>query len=109
MTACIIVAVVVTWRRLHDAATSVLPILWTLVPLLLLHGLQLSFSAVAWSRLLASVQPVPLGRLVRLRVIREGVDALLPIAQFGGEVIASSTLMRFGLGPGPAVGGSSSI
>ncbi len=103
----IAVAIVMAWQRLHDAAATVFPLLWTFFPLLFVHGLQLVFSAAAWSGLLAAAQTAPVSRrlLFRLRVIREGVDSILPVAQIGGELIASSTLIRSGIGPAVAVGG----
>ncbi len=103
----IAVAAVLTSSRLQAAAAAIVPLLWTLAPLLFLHGLQLLLSTAAWSRLLSGTErkTIPFSVLLRLRVIREGIDSILPIAQIGGEIIASSSLMRFGLRPGLAVGG----
>ncbi len=61
------------------------------------HGIQMFFSAFAW-RVIA--KPVPPCGSVReyfvLRWIREAVNNLLPLAQVGGEVVASRLLGRSG-------------
>ncbi len=78
----IAVAIVMAWQRLHDASRCRFPrFSGRFSPLLFLHGLQLAFSAAAWSRLLAAAQTAPVSRrlLLRLRVIREGVDSILPV------------------------------
>ncbi len=98
---------------------------WLLPWLVALHLGQLLLSAGAWRGLLplgsASVgasasRPLPAGLLLpglrprppppappslalfwRLRVVREGIDSLLPVAQVGGEIVAARLLGRLGL------------
>ena len=54
--------------------------------------MQLLLSARAWRWVLP--QRLPLRRLFRLRIIREGIDSLLPVAQVGGEVVGAHLLAR---------------
>ena len=56
---------------------------------------QLFLSALAWRFLLdRAVGPVT---ALRLRVVREGVDSLLPVAQVGGEFLSVGLLRRRGV------------
>lgn len=96
--------VIVTWQSLHAATAAIVPILWTLAPLLHVHVVQMALSAVAWSKLLSPVHRVPLAVLFWLRVIREAVDTMLPLAQVGGEMIASAALVKSGVEAGLAAG-----
>ena len=68
--------------------------LWLLPALVGLHLVQLSLSARAWGDLLPD--NVPKLRLYRLRIIREGIDSLFPVAQVGGEVVGAQLLSRDG-------------
>ena len=66
--------------------------LWLLPALVPLHLLQLLLSTKAWGCILPQAQP--LLRLYGLRIIREGIDSLLPVAQVGGEVVGAQLLAR---------------
>ncbi len=70
--------------------------LWLVPPLMLLHLVQLLISAQAWRLLLRPARPA-LPWLWRLRVVREGIDSLLPVAQVGGELAAAQILARRGV------------
>ena len=74
------------------AAADALPVL----PLtILVHVTQLFLSGLAWWLVLdRAVRP---GTAFRLRVVREGVDSLLPVAQVGGELLAVRLLARRGV------------
>jgi len=62
------------------------------------HLLQLVSSAAAWQVIAGPTVPRPgLRDFVALRWIREGVNNLLPVAQIGGEVVASRLLQRRGM------------
>lgn len=58
---------------------------------------QLFLSALAWRLMLD--RAVPPGIALRLRVVREGVDSLFPVAQVGGEILAVRLLTRRGMAP----------
>lgn len=96
---------------------------WLLPWLVALHLGQLLLSAGAWHGLLplrsasaraSTSRPLPAGLVPpglrprppapsslalfwRLRVVREGIDSLLPVAQVGGEIVAARLLGRLGL------------
>lgn len=75
----------------RDAAGA-LPVL----PLTILVQLgQLWLSALAWR--LSLGRAVGRGVAFRLRLVREGVDSLLPVAQVGGEILAVGLLARRGV------------
>ncbi len=62
--------------------------------LVALHLTQLLISARAWQILLPG--PARLALCFRLRVVREGIDSLLPVAQIGGEVVGARLLAAGG-------------
>ncbi len=71
------------------------------------HLVQLLFSASAWRVIAGPTVPRPGLRLfLILRWIREGVNNLLPVAQIGGEFVASRLLARRGVPLAPAIAGS---
>ena len=65
---------------------------WTLVPITGLHLVQLWLSAEAWRGLLA--RPVGRWAMFRLRLIREAVNSLLPVAHVGGDIVGVRLLAR---------------
>ena len=76
------------WRQARGALV-VLPLA------IAVHAVQLFFGALSWRVLLAGgVGP---GVAWRLRVVREGVDSLLPVAQVGGEIVGARLLARRGV------------
>ncbi len=71
---------------------------WGLLAVILFHGVQLLFSALAWRSITGPLLPQPaLAEFMLLRWIREGVNNLLPVAQIGGEVVAARMLRRRGV------------
>lgn len=68
--------------------------LWLLPALVALHLVQLLTSARAWQLLLPP--GAALRRIYRLRIVREGIDSLLPVAQVGGEVEGARLLSSGG-------------
>ena len=83
-------AVVATGRGMLAAGAGALHALWLLPALVPLHLFQLLLSSRAWGCLLPDALPVL--RLYRLRLIREGINSLLPVAQVGGEVVGARLL-----------------
>ena len=92
----VLVAISGLWRDLATAGTGTLRALWTLPLLIALHLVQLLFSARAWRGLLAAPGP-GLGAFFGLRLMREGLNSLLPVAHVGGEVVAIRLLTRRGI------------
>ena len=71
------------------------------------HGVQILFSALGWR---AVVGPAPerpgLRAFLVLRLIREAVNNLLPVAQVGGEFVVSRLLQRRGMRLAAAIAGT---
>jgi putative membrane protein len=71
------------------------------------HLVQILFSASAWFVIAGPAAPRPrLRTYFMLRWIREGVNNLLPVAQIGGEFVASRLLGRRGLALANAIAGA---
>lgn len=89
-------ACVSTWSEIAGVGRGVWTALWC-VPLLIgVHLVQLLLSSIAWRDLFAAPGPGTL-TCFRLRLIREGIDSLFPVAQIGGEIIAARMLARRGI------------
>ena len=89
------VAALLLWSDFGSAlrdARAALPVL----PLIATVQLgQLLVSALAWRALLdRAIGPAT---AFRLRLVREGVDSLLPVAQIGGEILSVGLLARRGV------------
>lgn len=80
---------------------------WGIAAVVLFHGVQVVFSALAWRAVAGATVPQPtLAEFMGLRWIREGVNNLLPVAQIGGEIVAARLLRRRGVALAAAVAGS---
>lgn len=68
-----------------------------IVPALVcLHLAQLLLAGIGW-RCLFTDPPASIGTFYRLRIIREGIDSLLPVAQVGGEFVGARLLSQQGV------------
>jgi putative membrane protein len=68
------------------------------------HLVQVAFSAVAWRSISASAGRRPgLPAYLVLRLVREGVNNLLPVAQIGGQVVAARLLQAEGMALAAAI------
>jgi putative membrane protein len=71
------------------------------------HMVQILFSAQGWRAIAGPTTPQPRRRAYfGLRLIREAVNNLLPVAQIGGQVIAARLLQRRGVKLAPAIAGT---
>lgn len=61
------------------------------------HLVQVAFSAAAWRAMAPEGARLDLAYYGMLRLIREGVNNLLPVAQIGGEVVAARLQQRHGM------------
>lgn len=86
-------------RGVLSVGANVLHALWLVPAMVALHLTQLMLSARGWHLLLPGVR---LLRCYRLRIMREGIDSLLPVAQVGGEIVAVKLLAMDGVGQGVA-------
>jgi putative membrane protein len=85
-----------TWADIVAVGESVLGALWTLPVLIGVHLIQLLLSSLSWRLLF--VAPIPsIATCFRLRLIREGIDSLFPVAQIGGEVMVARMLTKRGI------------
>ena len=93
-------AVAVGLILIHDAgavATQLATLGWGLAVVCAVHALPVAATALAWRSLLVS-QGVraPVGYLLALRWIGDAVNALLPVAQIGGEIVRGRLLAKRG-------------
>jgi len=78
-----------------------------MLALIAFHLVQVLFSALGWRTIAGPDEPRPsLGIYVGLRLIREAVNNLLPVAQIGGQVVGVRLLQRRGLKLVPAIAGT---
>jgi putative membrane protein len=78
---------------------------WGLPVVIALRLPQLLASAIAWGVLIDAPGRPGLGALFRLRWIRDAVNAVLPVAQVGGDVVRARLLIRRGVAAVPATVG----
>jgi len=93
------------WTSIGSALEHADRALWTMPVLVALHLVQLLLSGLAWRNLFASRSRPGLATFFRLRLIREGIDSLLPVAQIGGEVVGARLLTAKGI-PAAVAGAS---
>lgn len=92
----------------HYGVHEVLGLLWRAGPglaaVICLHLLQLWLTAIAWRALIPRCSPVPSRlMLLVLRLIREGINTLLPLSQIAGIAAAVRVLCLRGLRPAVAI------
>jgi putative membrane protein len=80
-----------TWEDIRAVGASVIDALWVVPPIVAVHLVQLLLSSAAWRALFPAPRP-GWSAYFRLRLIREGIDSLFPVAQVGGEVVAAGML-----------------
>lgn len=70
---------------------------WWLVPITLFHLFPMTFSALSWRELIAPASRPSAFTAVRIRWIRESINALLPVASIGGDVAGCRLAMLQGV------------
>jgi putative membrane protein len=85
-----------------DIARLVAAIGWGLALIVGLRFAKVAGAAEAWSYLFPRGARMPLGMLYGLRLVREGVNTLLPVAQVGGEFVGARLASHSGLSLGEA-------
>ncbi len=75
---------------------------WGMLAVLALRLPQILFAALGWAPLIDAPRRPGWAALVRMRWIRDSVNALLPVAQVGGEFVRVHLLVRRGTGVAPA-------
>ncbi len=97
----LILGVAANRTDLAAAGPGLLRALWILPVLVALHLGQLLLAAIAWSALFGGRKP-EIRIFYPLRIIREGIDSLLPVAQIGGEIVGARLLSRYDVAPAEA-------
>ena len=96
--------------ELAAAGPGLLRALWILPVLVALHLGQLMLAAIAWRALFGGSSRTGrkpgIATFYPLRIIREGIDSLLPVAQVGGEIVGARLLARHGV---PATRAAASV
>jgi putative membrane protein len=75
---------------------------WGMLAVIALRPPQILFAALGWAPLIDSPGRPGWAALARMRWIRDSVNALLPVAQVGGEFVRVQLLVRRGIGTVPA-------
>lgn len=74
------------WREI---AAALFAAGWGVIPVIALHGPQMVASGLGWRTALPGERPPSVRLFLFWRLIREAVNALLPVAQVGGEVVGA--------------------
>ncbi len=92
--ACAVAALAI-WSDLGQVLYGVAGALWVLPGQILVHLVQLGLNSVAWRALTGPA--LSWSRAIRFRLVREGVNTLLPIGQVAGELVGVRLLVRRGI------------
>jgi len=95
----------VAWFGGREIGADVLHAGWAIPGNILIHMVQLGCASVAWWLLVGDRQHSRFSFL-RLRMIREGVNSLLPVAQIGGPVVAIRVMIAQGINGALAAAGT---
>lgn len=90
-----------------QVASAFLDTGWGLALVVLARVVQMTGAGLAWRMVTPPTPPVAASRFVFLRLIRESINALLPVAQVGGDLIGARLLTFYG--PGGGLAGASVI
>lgn len=70
---------------------------WGVLAFVAFHLTQIAFSSLAWKAVLPARSAPGVLAFLQLRWIREAVNALLPVAQIGGEIVGARVLAARGV------------
>lgn len=90
----------------RQVADAVALLGWRLLPISLYHLVPLGFSALSWRELISPAVRPRTGVIVWIRWIRESINALLPVAQLGGDIASVRLVTQRGV---PGVEGAASM
>lgn len=88
-----IAVALVIFYGVGDIARAIAGAGWGLLAVVAFHFVQMAFSAQAWRTVIPRPSVPGLLRVIGLRWIREAVNALLPVAQIGGEFVGARLLV----------------
>jgi putative membrane protein len=98
-------AALLVYEGFSEILGGIVAIGWGLALIVAIRLAALTVAGLAWK---AALGPDGRGRallLIRLRIVREAINALLPAAQIGGDLIGGWLLSQEGVAPGPAMAG----
>jgi len=87
----------VVWFGGREIGAEVWQAGWAIPINIVIHLLQLASAGCAW-RLLVGERRYPPLAFFRFRLVREGVNSLLPVAQIGGPLVAIRLMTKAGIG-----------
>ena len=91
------VVVLVVFNDVGQIARALLAAGWGLLAVVVVHLPLTLGAALGWRDLIEDPKAPPLLRLFKLRWIKEAVNALLPVAQVGGEFVRARLLIAEGV------------
>lgn len=92
------------WQHGDAPLAALLTVGFGIVPVILIHIVQIWCSGAAWHAVADTTVPIPRRTYVWTRWIREAVGGLLPVAQLGGEVVGGRLLVLSGARTSEAAG-----
>jgi putative membrane protein len=95
--ACIALSV---WFGLDDVGNALASVGWGMLGVVVTRAATVSIAGAGWWLLFPVGRPLRLRTAVLLRLIREAINALLPLTQVGGDIIGAR-LLTFWAVPGP--------
>jgi putative membrane protein len=95
--ACIALSV---WFGLDDVGNALASVGWGMLAVGLTRAATVSIAGAGWWLLFPVGRPLRLRTAVLMRLIREAINALLPLTQVGGDIIGAR-LLTFWAVPGP--------
>lgn len=96
---------IVAWIGASSIGTEVLQAAWAVPPAMAIHVAQQWGSGIAWRWCIGGTRPGD-GRYFVIRVIRESVNTLLPVAHLGGNLVGIRLLMQRGVAGTDAAAGT---
>ncbi|MBV9290069.1 MAG: flippase-like domain-containing protein [Hyphomicrobiales bacterium] len=97
-----LVIFLVAYSGAAEVASAMLLLGWWLAPIALFHVVPLFFSTLSWRALMPPADRTPVLDAVWIRWIRESINALLPVAGVGGDIVGARLAHRRGLPGVPA-------
>jgi len=76
---------------------------WGILWVSLFHAVPMALNARAWQVLWPGARRPGLGFFTRVVWLREAVNALMPVARIGGEVVSARVMIQAGLKPSPVI------
>src|SRR5256885_10496628 len=85
----------VTWSGLGAVGQAVSSVGWGILLVVLARAVALAVAGGGWGVLFPSNMRPPLRTCVLLRVVRQGANCLLPLAQVGGDLLGAGLLALY--------------